>query len=123
MRSPWKGLYVHVILYKFIKSEYVDFGPTWLNQKINLRSSSLINSLKKKALYIHDGLILVRIKIFSVKLEPIKLGQFTYNRKVPWHSLYNKARIDANKLVLIQKGIIKKIKQRKAIWKKFNIIK
>jgi hypothetical protein len=66
-------------------------------------------------LYIHDGLILVRIKIFSVELEPVKLGQFTYNRKVPWHSLYSKARIDANKLVLIQKGMIKEIKQRKAI--------
>jgi len=123
MRSRWKGLYVHVILYKFIKSQQIDFGPAWLSQKINLRSSTLIDSLKKKALFIHDGLILVRIKVFSTELKNLKLGQFTYNRKLPRHALYDRARIDANKLILIQRGVIKKAKRRRAIWKKFNIIK
>jgi ribosomal protein S19 len=120
MRSRWKGLFIHTILYKFIKSQKSEFGRSWLNQKINIRSSCLVNRLKKKALYIYDGSTLLRIKIFVPKPENIKLGQFTYNRIFPRHSLRTEERRITKRLLDVHKGLEKSKKKRRAVWKRFK---
>jgi len=118
MRSPWKPLYIHTILYRFLKSDQPEYGISWLNQKLNLRSSVITTSLKNKSFFLHDGMKFIRMKLTTLQLLNIKLGQFTINRKFPKHSLYSVERIKAHRLILIHKGVIKS-KRKRAIWKKY----
>jgi len=121
MRSRWKGIYLHKILYKFIKLNHEEFGSSWLSQKINLRSSVFVTRLKRKNFFIHDGFMLIRLKIFTLRLKNIKIGQFTYNRKFPRHSIYDDIRRRTNRLIMLHKGVIRSKRRKKSSWKKFKL--
>jgi hypothetical protein len=69
--------------------------------------------LKNKALYLHDGKSMVRIKVFVPKPENIKLGQFTYNRPISLYSMNTPEKISIKRLLDIHKGIEKKKRKKK----------
>jgi ribosomal protein S19 len=115
-RSKWKGLFIHTLLYKFANTKYKNFGPTWLNQKINLRSSIYVKKLVRRSLPIHNGETHYEFKSYDPNYIGLKLGQLTYNRYLPPHSLINTARIQGNRKILMQRGKVK-TKVRRSTWK------